>query len=501
MATIIAGIGQQKSFKKVLEIAEEEMVKTEGQPRRIHGLGDFVEFTADREHFDGLFEKFEFKIADAIGKRLEIINQVTDQAPEGICEHIHDPEDEHSTLTLPVPGTENPDYDAVRDTVEALFQHIKLPEVWRFNGEKYNVDSVSIELLFRALIQYKASDIHLSPGEKPIFRIDNKMLSSDLMGPLSGPQIYNLIKQLSPDDDWRRFEKDSQNSFSFHQKGIGYARASAFLKSGQPHLTFRYHSEDIPTFEDLNMPEDMMVELGKLHNGLICIVGMTGSGKSTTCAALLDWINRNRRCHILTLEDPVEYHHKSKKATVSQRNLGKDVPRFDLGVEGALRHDPDVILVGEMRDAGTIRAAISAAATGHLVLTTLHANDASGTINRICSFFDPVERELVRAQLQECTRVIICQKLAEKKGGGRIPTLEVMFNDVKQIADGILAGDAGKIRLGMQQTLSKSQLFEFYLFDQFNDEKITLETAQSYAPELSMFEQLRMGTYTIPKMV
>jgi pilus retraction protein PilT len=340
----------------------------------------------------------------------------------------------------------------------------------------------------------------LAPGEKPIFRIDNKMRVSDLMGELSGPQIFNLIKQLSPDNDWKRFEKDSQNSFGFHQKGIGYARTSAFLKAGQPHLTFRYHPEDLPTFEDINVPVDIMLKLAQLHNGLILIVGMTGSGKSTTGAALLDWINRNRKCHILTLEDPVEYHHYSKSSTVSQRNVGSDCPSFEVGVEGALRHDPDVILVGEMRDPNTIRAAISAAATGHLVLSTLHANDASTVINRVCSFFEPVERELVRAQLNECTRVIICQKLIEKKGGGRIPALEMMFNDVKQISDAIIEGNSGKIRLGMQQTLSASKLFEFFLYEKFKEDAITLETAQQYSPEISMFEQLRMGTYSVPKM-
>ena len=500
MATIIAGIGQQKSFQKVLAIAEEEMVKTEGQPRQIHGLGDFVEFNVDRETFEGPFNNYELKISDAIGKRLNIINRIVEGAPEGVCEHIHDSEDEHSTLTFPEPGAQNPDYDKVRETVESLFTEIQLPEVWRFNGAKYNIEPVSIELLFRALIQYKASDIHLSPGEKPIFRIDNKMLTSDLMGPLSGTQIYNLVKQLSPAEDWKRFEDELQNSFSFHQKGIGYARASAFFKSGQPHLTFRYHAEEIPSFEDLNMPTELMEKLAKLNNGLICIVGMTGCGKSSTCAALLDYIHVHRKCHIITLEDPIEFHHKSKKSTVSQRNLGTDVPTFDKGVEGALRHDPDVIQVGEMRDAATIRAAIAASATGHLVLTTLHANDAAGTINRICSFFDPIERELVRAQLQECTQVIICQKLVEKKGGGRVPTLEIMFNDVKQISDAIIAGNANAIRLGMQQTLSASRLFEFYLYDQFKADTITLETAQEYSPVISMFEQLRMGTYSIPKM-
>jgi len=499
MATIIAGIGQQNSFKKVLEIALDELGKTEGSPRRIKAVSDMVSFTAERQDYESEFERFSIQI-EAFGEILDKIHEIVDGAEEGLCEYIDDIKEGHTTLTLPIPGVENPDYDGVRSLLENLFSQNHIPEVWRFNGERYNNEPVSIELLFRALIQYKASDIHLSAGERPIFRIDNKMLESDLLPPLSGPQIYNLVKQLSPVDDWKLFEEKHQNSFSFHQKGIGYARASAFLKAGQPHLTFRYHPEDIPSFEMLNMPVNIMEKLSKLHSGLICIVGVTGSGKSSTCAALIDWINRNRKLHILTLEDPVEFHHYSKKSTISQRNMGTDFPNFENGVEGALRHDPDVMLVGEMRDAGTIRAAIAASATGHLVLTTLHANDAGTVVDRICSFFDPVERELIRSQLRDCLQTVICQKLVPKKGGGRVPALDVLFNDVKQIADGITAGNTNAIRLGMQQNLSESKLFEFYLYDQWKDDIIDLETAQEYAPELSMFEQIRMGTYTVPKL-
>ena len=180
--------------------------------------------------------------------------------------------------------------------------------------------------------------------------------------------------------------------------------------------------------------------------------------------------------------------------------MGTDVTAFSLGVEGALRHDPDVILVGEMRDAGTIRASISAAATGHLVLSTLHASNASSVVDRISSFFDPVERELVRSQLCECIECIICQKLAPKKGGGRIPVLEVLFNDVKQISTSIIEGNTRGIRLGMQQSLSKSKLFEFYVYEKWKEDILSLEVAQEYAPEISMFEQIRMGTYTVPKL-
>ena len=209
-------------------------------------------------------------------------------------------------------------------------------------------------------------------------------------------------------------------AFNFHQVGLGYARVSAFVKSGAPHLTFRFLPERIPSFEDLNIPGPTMVELSKQHHGLVLITGMTGSGKSTTVATMVDWINSNKACHILTIENPVEYVHHNKMAMISQRSTGEDVHTFFEAVTGALRHDPDVIVIGEMRDPDTIRSAINAAATGHLVISTLHANTASEVINRIVSFFDPVERDLVKLQLRDCMKCVICQRLVKKKGGGRI---------------------------------------------------------------------------------
>ncbi|MCA9781911.1 MAG: Flp pilus assembly complex ATPase component TadA, partial [Candidatus Eremiobacteraeota bacterium] len=180
--------------------------------------------------------------------------------------------------------------------------------------------------------------------------------------------------------------------------------------------------------------------MAALHRGLILVTGMTGSGKTTTVAALLDWINANRTCHILTIENPIEFVHTNKKSILSQRNLGSDVESFHDAVTGALRHDPDVILIGEMRDPDTIRAAINAAATGHLVISTLHANTAAEVVNRIVSFFDPVERDLVKLQLRDSLKCVINQRLVPKIGGGRVPALEMMLNDVKAIADGIMEG-------------------------------------------------------------
>jgi twitching motility protein PilT len=407
---------------------------------------------------------------------------------------------EDDNVVLYFNGAESSGDDSGREALDTLAQELELPEVWRFDGSDYRADPVDMEMLFQGLLQYHASDVHLTPGLKPIFRVDNQTHVSDVMAPLSSAQILDLIKRIAPDRDYETFEKRKQCSFNYHQTGLGYARASAFIKSGSPHMTFRYLPEKIPSFEELNVPKDMMEMLAKMHDGLVLIAGMTGSGKTTTCAALLDWINRHRACHILTIEDPVEYVHENKKAFLSQRSLGEDVDSFAEAVEGALRHDPDVIMIGEMRDADTIKSAISAASTGHLVLSTLHSNNASGSINRIVSFFDPVERDLVRMQLQDSLRCVICQKLLPKKGGGRVPALEVLFNDIKHISKGIIAGDTLQIRLGMQQSLSHSMMFEHYIHQMYADGLITLEAAKEGVPDLDMFEQIQMGTYSVPRI-
>jgi twitching motility protein PilT len=215
---------------------------------------------------------------------------------------------------------------------------------------------------------------------------------------------------------------------------------------------------------------------------------------------MTDYINAHNSMHILTIENPVEYVHINKQSVVSQRSLGADVGTFNEAVTGALRHDPDVVVIGEMRDADTIRAAINAAATGHLVISTLHSNTASEVINRIVSFFDPVERDLVRLQLRDCIRCVICQRLVPKIGGGRIPTIEIMINDIKPISDGILSGDTDLIRVGMQQSISHSFLFEQYLYKLFKQGKIDLEHAREYCTDRSTFDQLHMGTYSVPRL-
>lgn len=374
------------------------------------------------------------------------------------------------------------------------------PETWRVTGSDFATEALSPERLFLAMDELGASDIHLYPGSPPMFRIDNQACPTGRFAPVSQEQIEKLIHELAPDQAWEEFQREKQCSFNYRQVDMAHSRISAFIKSGVPHCTIRYLPEVIPTFEDLHIPRNIMESLAGLHEGLILVSGMTGSGKSTTVASLIDWINENQSLHILTIESPVEYVHNNKQSIISQRNVGTDATTAIKAVHGALRHDPDVIFIGEMRDPDTIRAAIDAASTGHLVISTFHANTAAEVINRIVSFFDPVERDLVRLQLRDCIRCVMCQRLVPKRGGGRVPALEFLFADTNHILECILNGNTGALRVSMQQTSSQSAIFEQSLLNLIKEGLVIDTIASQYASNRDLFEQMKLGTYAIPSV-
>ena len=495
MAVMVVGTGRQDSIRKVVAILDQQIRAVHGAPRRIGARGDGADFVAERSDFKSDFDRFKIKFFLRPDQTAAFDEAVA--ALDGLCAQSE--EEGWRVIECPAPGRESA-AEAVGDAVDRICAAASLPEVWRVFGDRFRVEHISAERIFQAMVQYKASDVHLSPGFPPVFRVDNKARPSDVLPKLSSIQIRTLIHELAGEREWQEFEESRQTSFSFHQVGIGYSRVSAFIKSGVPHCTMRFLPEEIPSFDDLHIPPTTMQGLSSLARGLLLITGMTGSGKTTTAAAMVDWINANRMLHILTIENPVEYVHRNKKSIVSQRNLGLDVDSFHDAVTGALRHDPDVIVIGEMRDPDTIRAAINAAATGHLVISTLHSNSASEVVNRIVSFFDPIERDLVRLQLRDSLRCVMCQRLVPKKGGGRLPAVEIMFNDIKPINDAIIEGDTDGIRVGMQQTISHSFLFEEYLMRLYKQGEIDIDVAREYATDVSTFDQMLMGTYSVPRL-
>lgn len=494
MKEMVLGTGHQGSLRDVARLIEKHLRNTEGTPREVVARAERMELRASRPEFDGEFEDYTIRMRVS-DQRKQTLRDVTGKMTDTCAYTEHDGE-----VVLRMPPEGKIANDQSREAVDIISQNLTLPEVWRVTGEGYRVDRVSVELLFQAMLKYRASDVHLSPGTSPVFRVDNEVHSSELLGPLSAQQIRAFIREVAPAEYWDEFESQKQTSFNFHQVGLGYARVSAFLKASAPHCTLRFLPEVIPSFEELNIPNETMVRLANLERGLVLVTGMTGSGKSTTAAALVDWINTHKCVHILTIENPVEYVHTDKRSIISQRSLGTDVATFYEAVTGALRHDPDVIFIGEMRDPDTIRAAINAAATGHLVISTLHSNTASEVVNRIISFFDPIERDLVRLQLYDSMQCVICQRLVPRIGGGRIPILELLFKDIKPIADGIKSGNTDLIRVGMQQAVTHSFIFEKYAYSQYKQGKLTLENARAVATDISVFDQLHMGTYSVPRL-
>ncbi|MFA7693611.1 MAG: PilT/PilU family type 4a pilus ATPase [Candidatus Hydrogenedentes bacterium] len=494
MASFVLGIGQKQTLRNIVRLIESRIVKTEGAPRRISLWTDDYSIEVRRTQFKGDYEHYDLRIPK------EDIDESSLKSLAAEYPNEFSLEEDTRLWHIVCPAETQSFSQRVLDALNKLSGMVHFPEIWRAEGFDFRIDPVNIEMLFHAMVQYHASDVHLTAGLSPVFRIDNDTRYSELMSPLSSMQILDLIKRIAPLEFWAEFENYKQTSFSYHQAGVGYARVSAFIKHGTPHCTFRYLPEKIPSFEDLNVPPEQMQSIAETPRGLIIVSGMTGSGKTTTMAALVDWINTHKSLHILTIENPIEYVHYNKKSIISQRSIGTDVGSFSEAVTGALRHDPDVILIGEMRDPDTIRAAINAAATGHLVITTLHSNTAYEVINRIVSFFDPIERDLVRLQLRDCLKGVICQRLVPKIGGGRLPALEFLFNDIKPIADAILKGDTDLIRIGMQQTVGHSMLFENYLYKMFKNGIIDLEKARSSCTDVSIFDQMRMGTYAVPRL-
>lgn len=279
------------------------------------------------------------------------------------------------------------------------------------------------DLLLEAA-QKNASDIHLSAGLAPVMRIDGDLQYLD-HPVLTQESAKELILSMMTERQKKTFIDKLELDFAIEQEGAGRFRVNAFNQARGVAAVLRLIPETVLTLEQLSMPPSLK-KLAEYPHGLVLVTGPTGSGKSTTLAAVIDIINSGSPDHIITIEDPIEFVHKSKKCVVNQREVGKDTESFNMALRSALREDPDVILVGEMRDLETIRLALTAAETGHLVFATLHTSSASKTINRIIDVFPAEEKSLVRSMLSEALQAVVCQTLLKKNGGGRIAALEIM---------------------------------------------------------------------------
>ena len=282
-----------------------------------------------------------------------------------------------------------------------------------------------VEIL-KAALEQKASDIHLTVERPPIFRLRGEMTTFGDQ-PLTPKDVEALCYFVMTDDKKRIFEELGEVDFSWALPSLNRYRVNVYRQRGSCAAAFRTIANTIPAFEDIGLPE-VMKELAMKPRGLVLVTGPTGSGKSTTLASMTGYINQNKRCHILTIEEPIEYMHKHDKSIVNQREVGSDTTSFAKALRSALREDPDVILVGEMRDLDTISTAISAAETGHFVMSTLHTSTAAQTVDRIIDSYPPFQQHQVRAQLANILEGVVCQQLIRTADKQRVvPAFEILL--------------------------------------------------------------------------
>jgi twitching motility protein PilT len=283
------------------------------------------------------------------------------------------------------------------------------------------------EVLLVAL-NNRASDIHFKVGQPPLLRIDGELVPLKDYSELDASEIAKTAYQIMSERQRERFLREMEIDMGYGISGLGRFRVNIFQQRGTIAVALRVIPFGIKGFEELNLPVEVMERISNEGRGLVLLTGTTGSGKSTTLAAMIDHINRTRRSHIITIEDPIEFLHRDRKGIISQREIGTDTDNFAQALKMALRQDPDVILVGEMRDFETIETAILAAETGHLVLSTLHTLDAAETVNRIVAVYPPYQQKQIRLQLAGILKGVVSQRLLPRADGmGRVPAVEIML--------------------------------------------------------------------------
>ena len=339
--------------------------------------------------------------------------------------------------------------------------------------------SVSIDILLRTACENKASDLHLKVANYPYIRVDGELEQLTQYPRISPEDMLDFAFSIMSDRQKQKFKENTELDMPYGVPGLARFRVNVFQQRGNVGMVFRVIPAKIQNFEELSLPSVIEKICGETR-GLVLVAGTTSCGKSTTLAAMLDHINSTRTDHIITIEDPIEFNHRDKKGFVNQREVDVDTPSFASALRAALRQDPDVILVGEMRDMETIQTALLAAETGHLVFSSLHATDATEAVQRILTVFQPSEQKQARLQLASTLKAVICQRLVKKSDGiGRVPAVEVLVS-TEFIRDCIINPEKTRlIREALASGVSQygMQTFDQSLFDLYSRGLITIEEA------------------------
>lgn len=336
--------------------------------------------------------------------------------------------------------------------------------------------------LLRHVIKFKASDLHINAGAPPHFRINGKLMPPAGAGALTPAQTEAIGKSIMSERQYARFEEDREIDLGYTLPGQGRFRVNVYYQRGFVGLAIRAISQDIPTFESLNLPP-IIKEVAENNRGLVLVTGATSSGKSTTLAAMIGYIAESRYAHIITIEDPIEYLQKDKKSLITQRELGVDTTSYAKALKAALRQDPNVILIGELRDLETMETVLTAAETGHMVFSTVHTSDASETVNRIISTFPESKQAIARIRLAQSLKAVISQRLVPRADNkGRALAAEIMVNQ-GYVKD--LLMDPEKVR-DLTKVIEEGETYGMQTFDQaltklVHAKVVTYDVALKYA--------------------
>lgn len=353
--------------------------------------------------------------------------------------------------------------------------------------------AVKIETLLEECVKRNASDIHVQVGLPPHLRIDGSLVPINGISPITQEVAEKLIRSTLDDEQWATLEKDKEFDYSFAFGDVARFRVNAFNERGHLAAAFRLIVNKIPSLEDMNLP-NVISSFADFPRGLVLVTGPTGSGKSTTLAALLNKINKEKSLHILTIEDPIEYSYKSERSIVVQREVHDDTVSFSRALKSALRQDPDVVLVGEMRDLETMSSAITIAETGHLVFATLHTNSASQSIDRMIDVFPAHQQPQVRSQLSNILMAICAQRLVPKIGGGRVAACEIMIAN-PAIRSIIREGKTHQLDTTIQTGADQGmQTMDRTLAKFVQEGIVAADTAREFAVDLSEFDRLVRGS-------